>query len=548
MITRQKSTKHFWLKSQFLPLFLLFIDPLAVRATNQFWLSAKTNALGTSMLLGGGSPDNPFYGDFDFIIDTIPPNSTINLLAGVFYTKGFEYVRGDPKLIQNQHMIGAGTNATIIRRDLRFHFHDAPNVAVFSDSDGVEISSLTIDCNNTTGTNPYKGDAITLFGNNSSVYNVNVINSSGNNEHGEEDFAILVGATNTTGNSVSECEVSSVQGDYTDAITLLGQGVVSFCHVYYTNLAFGAGYQFNGSYNALLISNSCVGGQKGFYTDTLSETNLTIAYNTFSCSIGINFNKGSPWNVNGLTITGNSINIVTNGPGWKGGYAYGILMYPNGTNYGISQYKNVSISGNSIASVANYPGMFFGHSTGVSIYNNILWSTNSGYNEGMIFLIGCSNTLTANNLCYAKGGSMVGIGLADTVPGTDKVLNNMIIGCNSDSLQFKTNASVSVCDSNLFYPFVDTMPLTLAQWRALGFDTHSVAANPLFVNTNTWNFQLTSNSPAIAQAVNLTANGITTDASGNSRPATGNWDIGPYEFEVSSAMQPPTHLQIHGLP
>src|ERR1039457_756805 len=180
MITSQKSTKHFWLKSQFLPLFLLFIDPLAVRATSQFWLSAKTNALGTSMLLGGGSPDNPFYGDFDFIIDTIPSNSTINLLAGVFYTKGNEYKRGDPRLIQNQHMIGAGTNVTIIRRDQRFHFQDNQNVVIVGTTDGITVSNLTIDCNNTTGTNPYKGDGIYLWGNNSSIQMVQVINASGN--------------------------------------------------------------------------------------------------------------------------------------------------------------------------------------------------------------------------------------------------------------------------------------------------------------------------------------------------------------------------------
>jgi hypothetical protein len=75
-----------------------------------------------------------------------------------------------------------------------------------------------------------------------------------------------------------------------------------------------------------------------------------------------------------------------------------------------------------------------------------------------------------------------------------------------------------------------------------------VFADPLVANANTGDFQLTSNSPAIAQALNLTADGITNDASGNSRPARGNWDIGAYEFVVSPPVSPPTHLQVHGFP
>src|SRR5664280_1340530 len=91
MITSQNSTNHFWHKIQFLPLFLLLVAPLAAWAKgdpNEVWISARTNALGTSVIFGDGSITNPYSGDFDFIIDSIPTNTTMNLLSGVFLHEG----------------------------------------------------------------------------------------------------------------------------------------------------------------------------------------------------------------------------------------------------------------------------------------------------------------------------------------------------------------------------------------------------------------------------------------------------------------------------
>lgn len=500
------------------------------------------------MLLGGGSPDNPFYGDFDFIIDTIPPNSTINLLAGVFYTKGFEYVRGDPKLLQNQHMIGAGTNVTIIRRDQRFHFQDNQNVAMFGNADGITVSNLTIDCNNTTGTNLYKGDGIYLRGNNSSIQMVQVINASGNFSKGQESFPILIGnggGTNvlTTNNVISNCEVSSLKGNYTTAISILGQGIIRFCDVISTNPALASGYQASGTSNALIISNSCIGAANGFYKDTWSDTNLTIEYNTFQCRKGIYFNEGTGCFVNGLTLLGNHITLLPNST--NSGEVNGIELANSATNI---QFSHVTIAGNIISGADSGILIRLFDSTYVTNVNNILWATNVGLSSYyMIYMHGCSNTLTANNLIYGNGQYASGIYIINPSSKNDVILNNIVMGCNLNSIYVSHTACISVCDSNLFYPFINNAQ-TLVQWQSAGFDNHSVFANPLVANTNTGSFQLTSNSPAIAQAANLTASGITNDAAGVARPVTGAWDIGPYEFKVSSAMQPPTHLQIHGLP
>jgi hypothetical protein len=50
-----------------------------------------------------------------------------------------------------------------------------------------------------------------------------------------------------------------------------------------------------------------------------------------------------------------------------------------------------------------------------------------------------------------------------------------------------------------------------------------------FAGTNN-NFNLTANSMFRNAGTNLTAFGITTDIAGDPRPATGNWDVGPYQY------------------
>jgi hypothetical protein len=415
-------------------------------------------------------------------------------------------------------------------------------------ADGITVSNLTIDCNNTTGTNPYKGDGIYLWGNNSSIQMVQVINASGNFSKGQESFPIHIGnggGTNvlTTNNVISNCEVSSVKGNYTTAIMLQGQGIIRFCNVISTDPSIVSGYQANATINSLIISNSCIGAANGFYKDTWSDTNLTIEYNTFQCRKGIYFHEGTGCFVNGLTLLGNHITLLPNST--NSGEVNGIELANSATNI---QFSHVTIAGNIISGADSGLLIRLFDSIYVTNVNNILWTTNVGLSSYyMIYMYGCSNTLTANNLIYGNGQSVSGIFIVNPSTANDAVLNNIVMGCNLNSIYVANPACISVCDSNLFYPFINNAQ-TLVQWQSAGFDNHSVFANPLVANTNTGSFQLTSNSPAIAQAANLTASGITNDAAGVARPVTGAWDIGPYEFEVSSAMQPPTHLQIHGLP
>lgn len=76
-------------------------------------------------------------------------------------------------------------------------------------------------------------------------------------------------------------------------------------------------------------------------------------------------------------------------------------------------------------------------------------------------------------------------------------------------------------------------PITLSQWRAMGFDQHSKvvsSAVELFVNQADYDvgYKLKSGAPAIDSGVNLAT--LPLDLRGSSRPINGVTDIGAFEF------------------
>lgn len=163
---------------------------------NEVWVSARTNALGTGFVAGSGTVSDPFYGDFDVVMRSIGPRTTVHLLPGVHYTKGVGYWPTNEVFLKPyQRLVGAGMDTTTVRRDTNFYYGSGETVLV-SWNDGVELSDMTVDAN-ADGSEP--------------LYQNGCLSNS------SECFAVNFGGG---WSSVSECEVSSVKGNYISAFCL----------------------------------------------------------------------------------------------------------------------------------------------------------------------------------------------------------------------------------------------------------------------------------------------------------------------------------------
>ncbi len=138
-------------------------------------------------------------------------------------------------------------------------------------------------------------------------------------------------------------------------------------------------------------------------------------------------------------------------------------------------------------------------------------------------------------------------------------VDNGITTNNSDLFVDPVAAAAFESDHNLFWNSTPTPPVKIglvpyttvaAYAAATGKDTHSIQANPQFVNGAAGDFHLLPNSPAIDAATSAVANWPALDAEGRARidiPAVANQgagpvtfaDIGAFEFGIAPANRPP---------
>ncbi|PIW64253.1 MAG: hypothetical protein COW12_07060, partial [Candidatus Omnitrophica bacterium CG12_big_fil_rev_8_21_14_0_65_45_16] len=77
---------------------------------------------------------------------------------------------------------------------------------------------------------------------------------------------------------------------------------------------------------------------------------------------------------------------------------------------------------------------------------------------------------------------------------------------------------------------VSAEPHDLATWQSFGFDTNTLTSDPLFTDTENFDFRITENSPA--KDAGLEIPGFLEDHKSISRPQGSQWDIGAHEFPV----------------
>jgi len=75
--------------------------------------------------------------------------------------------------------------------------------------------------------------------------------------------------------------------------------------------------------------------------------------------------------------------------------------------------------------------------------------------------------------------------------------------------------------------------MTLSQWQSMGYDLHSMIADPedqIFVNHSTGNFHLLQNAQAVDGGTSLVLPIVFEDLDNISRPQGSGFDIGCYEY------------------
>lgn len=256
------------------------IVPMPFIRSGEFWVSPyPTNALGTGIVTGQGTLASPYTGDFDTIISLEPTNTTAHLGPGVFYTKG----DGTWAILGNRRIVGAGKFTTTIRRDPRFSYNQNQPVLTAA-GDNITLEDFTIDAACTNG-EPYSHNAISLFGDNPVLRGLNVVGVSGKWPNLECFSYFICPTVNdpSFGGTISGCSLSDVMGDYVEGFSVWGGCRVVNCDVTFPTLTNNAhppffnGFQAAHSYGARFDRCRQIGGSGFFYTDTGSDSDLSIS-------------------------------------------------------------------------------------------------------------------------------------------------------------------------------------------------------------------------------------------------------------------------------
>jgi len=206
-----------------------------------------------------------------------------------------------------------------------------------------------------------------------------------------------------------------------------------------------------------------------------------------------------------------------------------------------------------------------------TIFNNLFVDTatsgvNAGIGDGMISFGDCGTHVGGiynNTFDGGPHGNLLHCVEFNVIsPGSTSVTFKNNICMNFGSQIASNDVSTSITsDYNDFYNDLNNTwganGVAFSVWQASGEDTHSITANPNL----TAGYQLTSSSPVIGAALNLTGVGIsqldmgapatygTAGSCGSgcaARPTTGAWDVGGSASTSSSSGRPspPSNLSV----
>jgi hypothetical protein len=183
----------------------------------------------------------------------------------------------------------------------------------------------------------------------------------------------------------------------------------------------------------------------------------------------------------------------------------------------------------------------------IFVVDNVINDTSTGADGGgAVYFngVGGGGQIVANNTLIRPGGSMT---VVSGVTANVIYKNNIVrcTGTNCAAIEIRPNTpNVVTSDHNdgfqigsgswsVYNSENSGKFLTLPAWQALGANHDN---SPFTITSDpklTAPFQLNSGSPAIGMGTNLTSLGIAAlnrDAAGVTRPSSGNWDAGAFQF------------------
>ncbi len=227
----------------------------------------------------------------------------------------------------------------------------------------------------------------------------------------------------------------------------------------------------------------------------------------------------------------NNIGIHFNGDIFSGGdgiisdaQVYGNIIYDNGQAAGI-----------------NMDGVL-----NPVIFNNLIFNNHFGQGIALFQQDGAISTQGAkifNNTIIVPSDGRWGILLRDDANQGTQIYNNIILnfhawrGCIAVDHPTQFTSDYNILHDKMS-PDGDGSAILLAQWQALGFDTHSQLADPLtaiFEDPANDDYTLAENSQAIDAGTALVSPFVTVDLSGATRPLGAAFDIGCYEYASATS-------------
>lgn len=290
----------------------------------------------------------------------------------------------------------------------------------------------------------------------------------------------------------------------------------------------------------VIKNNTCLNNSRGIFTgfveDVVIENNL-CAYSWDEHGIYHSNSGDNPVIRYNICHHNNSCGIHMNGDLSMGGdglitgaIVEGNVVYENGDAGG----SGINCSGVADSRIFNNL-LYQNHASGISLYKG-------GSAQGSY------NTKVYNNTIINASDSRWCVNIGDSTTTADTLYNNILINLHS----WHGSIAVDEISQDEFYSDYnividalsrdgDASAISLSEWQGMGYDNHSMLADPMddiFVDWGNGNYELLPNSQAVDSGTSAVSYIVTYDLNGISRPFGNEYDIGAYEYNPSGIDTP----------